>query len=26
VREHGIRVESLARIASMDVKDGVTFC
>lgn len=26
VREHGIRVESLARIASMDVKDGVKFC
>lgn len=26
VREHGIRVESLARVASMDVKDGVTFC
>ena len=26
IREQGIRVESLARIASMDVKDGVKFC
>lgn len=26
VREQGIRVESLARIASMSVKDGVKFC
>lgn len=26
IRERGIRVESLARIASMSVKDGIKFC
>ena len=26
IRERGVRVESLARIASMSVEDGVTFC
>lgn len=26
LREKGIRVESLARIASMDPEDGITFC